>query len=41
MAEVEVNRASIKEIRPETVQTGIIRTSAPRKMAAAKLTART
>jgi hypothetical protein len=41
MAEVEVKRASTKEIRPETVQTGSMRSRAPKKMAAAKLIANT
>jgi hypothetical protein len=41
MAEVEVNRASMKDIRPEVVQKGSIRIRAPRRMAAAKLMAST
>jgi hypothetical protein len=41
MAEVEVNRASMKEILPETVLRGSIRKKAPKKMAAAKLIAST
>jgi hypothetical protein len=41
MAEVEVNRASMKDIRPEAVQKGSIRIRAPRRMAAAKLMAST
>jgi hypothetical protein len=41
IAEVEVNRASIKLIFPETVLKGSIRRKAPKKMAAAKLMAST
>jgi hypothetical protein len=41
MAEVEVNRASMNERRPEALQKGNIRSRAPTRMAPAKLMAST